>query len=172
MSLYSFEDSLLELREELTKLPILMEFTVLNSPPFLVTSSKGLVWAPSNSTGVVRAASRAVLPEVLFQEILESIKTESLRSQWGNVFPMSVEGCRGAIQWLNTYEHLDVVALRNPQTDLELDDVPTYVASWVPVNQVVFCPRDRTRVGFYLTAPSGYLVAVATDPGRTLAICA
>lgn len=152
------------------QIPLCMEFTVTpESAPFLVSTSKGLLWFDEAlPSGLIRAAVREVgAPGSLFLEVVRFIEERSLSQEWGNVLPFTFEGVQAGVEYLEHYglqdfELLVPVLARfdwlNPE---QMGDVRIRVTSWLEPGTAVLVPSDRGFVGClgHLT-PKKVVVAV------------
>lgn len=132
-----------------------LEFTVSpETAPYLVTSSKGLVWVSHpSSEGLVRAALReGCAPVVFFREVVLSVKEAGVHYDWGNVLPLTLEGVQKAITHLESYDQGEIEILV-PKSSEDLHrmcsgfDRAVRPSSWLPENMAVVVPKDRQFVG-------------------------
>lgn len=135
-----------------SRAPLMMEVPV--SPdldgPFLVTSSRDLVWISKVfPNGTLRTAVRQVHRPDLFQAIVERIASLSQEREWGSVHPVSEEGMSRVVHHLADYDLLDVEVLFSEGFDQGLipEDIPRQETSWVPDGWAVVVPVDRAFVG-------------------------
>lgn len=149
--------------------PLMLEFPVNPElSPFLVSSSRGLLWVGAHE-GRVRAATRKVenLTDY-FLEVVQEVAEIGQREKWENVYPLTKAGIQGAIDHLNFYDLKELEILAHPETEwgkiesewgaqegnktvpLALLGLPLQPAPWLPPNTVLVIPRDRQYVGFVL----------------------
>ena len=164
---------------------MMLEFPVEpETAPFLVTSTKALLWVPeAHHDDVVKAAVREAALGSLFMEILDEVTKKGKEAQWGNVHLFSQAGVQAAIDHVRYYdlEDLEILAPPNREEDHKdgvykrpqwLNDMklPLRPTSWLPEGCVVVLPKDRKYVGFvgYLTRTS--CVAVVHNASRGIAI--
>jgi len=155
--------------------------------PFLVSSTKGVMWIEDVHPGnVVKAAVRDITsPGEFFQEVLMAVVARGARDQWGSIHPFSEDGVRAAINHLEFYG-LEDIELLVPRTRGEKNKdgaherpawlcdesfhVPIRPSSWVPDNCVVVVPVDRDFLGTLAHFTPRQVMAVVHNPCRGIAI--
>lgn len=103
-------------------MPLIMEFQVHpDTAPYLVTSTKGLLWidaphpGPAENVSIVKAAVREIeAPGDLFWAMVLSVIQRGRRDSWGNVHPFTKEGVLAAATHLEDYDlgDLEILAPR------------------------------------------------------------
>lgn len=161
--------------------PLMMEFPVNpDLSPFLVSSTKATLWVQGR-TGKVRAAVRDV-PELgsYFREVIDALKTEGRRRDWGSVHPLTPEGILKAITHVKSYDLVELEILVNPKINwgeinpewaVTESDIPLVLyghniqpAPWMPLNTVLVVPKDRDYVGFILLFDEKIVSVVHNGP--------
>jgi hypothetical protein len=122
------------------QVPVYMEFAVNpDTAPYLVTSSKGLVWVEASMDPepdlwprekpehIVRVAVRPDVspgPSGFYREVVEAVLARGQKSDWGNVLDYTEEGVEAAIEHVAHYEFGDLCLLYPPSSRMEtpLDD--------------------------------------------------
>lgn len=169
-------------------IPVMAEFPVNpECAPFLVSSSKGLIWVDVAHPGdVVKAAPRqGVTPAVLFAEVVDAVQARGLELQWGNVHPLNENGVRAAIQHVKSFDLGELEALV-PRVREEKDEqekftrpdwlttdnfgLPFRPSSWVADDCVVIVPKDREFVGMVGRVGHGAFVVVIHNASRGIAV--
>jgi len=164
--------------------PLMMEFSVNpETGPFLVSSSRGLMWVTPRSPKI-RAASRLISLGSFFMEVVQEVSAMGKEADWGNTHPLTPEGLLHAIAHLRSYDLADLEILKGPQTDLSafpeptqgpegqlfLLGLPLVEAEWLQPNYLIIVPQDRDFVGFLLMFGDRGL-AVIHNASRGLALC-
>ena len=165
--------------QQKTNNPLLVEVPVNpDLAPFLVSSTKGVVWVEEAHPGnMVKAAVRPITaPNDVFQEILGAVVKRGQQAQWGSVHPFSEAGVWEAIRHLEFHglEDIELLVPRQQESSKgkkrpkapewlskETFNLPIRFSSWVPENCVVALPIDRAFVGVMVhIAPKLVVVAV------------
>lgn len=132
-----------------------LEFQVSKkTAPYLVTSSKALVWTPNpGKKGIVRAAYREhSSPTVIYREIFWSIYTVGRDFQWGNIFSEEV----AANEYITGYDVGPVVLIEE--------------APWLPKGFSVVVPQDRGFLGTICKVNETAYAAIVHNAARGMAI--
>ena len=167
--------------------PLALEFSINpDASPFLVSSSKSLIWVPEAPSGLIRAAFRDNVSEgSLFQEVVTAVSDMGAQYEWGNVHSLTYNGVDAAANHIRSYGFQDVEILAgagvvdviglDPSRDgdaygyYRVGEMPVPVVPWLEPRWLVVVPRDRGFVGF--TAWSGRaVVAVIHNPSRGIGI--
>jgi hypothetical protein len=169
------------------RLPLMMEFAVPPTEPYLVSSSRGLMWIPRSRSGRIRAAVRES-PSTgdFFRDVIRETTSRGLASEWGNVHDLSPDGIKAAIEHLKFYGLDKIVLLASPQTSWEtinpqwkvhdgntagaIFEVPIEAAPWLEPGYVVAIPIDRSYLGFVMEVGETHLVSVIHNASRGLGI--
>lgn len=167
-------------------IPVMLEFPVNSSlSPFLVSSSKALLWVGCHNNRV-KAASRKVSDiQGFFWEVTEAIIKEGQDAGWGNIQPLTAIGVKAAIRHVKEYGLVDLEILANPDTpwgeiDLEwavtkgeipmaLLGFPIQPAPWVQPNTIIVVPKDRAYVGFVVLF-AGHITSVTHNASRGIGV--
>ncbi len=139
--------------------------------PFLVTSSKSLIWIErAFEGGFLRVAVRKSGANALFRELVEFVAQKGLEREWGNVLPPTEAGIQEGKDYLNYFELPNVVLLYGEDFDISvasnIDRVP---AEWLPNGWGVLIP-SREYVGTVYLFQDGYVGAVLHNPSRGVVI--
>lgn len=167
-------------------IPLMMEFPVNPElAPFLVSSSKAVLWVRSYN-GCVKAAVRKTndLPSY-FWEVTTAVIEEGRGADWGNIHPLSKAGIQAAIAHVEEYGLEDLELLANPDTnwgeiepswEVAEDNIPMALmgkplqsAPWLLPNTVLVVPKDRAFVGFVMLF-AGRIVSVIHNASRGIGI--
>lgn len=171
-----------------TGIPMMVEFPINpDCAPFLVSSSKEMLWIDEAHPGaVVKAAPRRdSVPGELFLEVLEGVGNRGRKDGWGNIHPFTVGGVREALDYVASYDldDLEILVPRVRAADNKRGvfrrpdwlcpgelNVPVRPSGWLPDGCAVVVPRDREFVGMLgFLAPKTFVVVVH-NPGRSIAI--
>ena len=137
--------------------------------PFLVTSTKGLIWiADKFPSGVVRAAVRKVPLPFLYRETLEAIEALARGNQWGSVQAQTPEGVKAAWEYLAEYDLTEVECLFGSGFPVEIlpVDLPSEEEVWVPDGWAILIPKDRGFVGTSFDFGAGQVASVIHNAAR------
>ena len=143
--------------------PLFVEVPVhADTAPYLVRSSKGMLWIDTSFNGVVRSAVvRSPWLSVAGDTSVETIKAIRERGtalSWGNAFPLTDGGVRGAREYLKSY-------------DLnECDLLERSSAPWMPEGCAVMVPKDRSYLGIVGTLGDDAHTIVVHNPSRGMAV--
>ena len=157
--------------------PLAFEFTASNeATPFLVSSSKSLLWINEAPTNVVRAAVRTkTRVQAFYTEVIQEVEDVGRSCNWGNVHPFTKEGVLNAISHVQFYDLGEIECLVHPNTKEKLagvlagSSVAYSICSWLSEDCVVVVPKDRAFLGFVGIMSSGF-VSVIQNPSRGMAI--
>ena len=144
--------------------PLLVEIPVHDdTAPFLITSTKSLLWINQSFNGVVRSAVRSSnwkTESNQFQlDVVRSVRDQSLRCKWGNVLPNTPKGISQAEEYLRSYEMPVFELLTHSET-----------TSWVPDGSALLVPKDRLYLGVVaFITPDAYTV-VLHNPSRGMVV--
>lgn len=162
-----------------TALPLAAELPVdPATAPYLVTTTRSLLWHPEDFNGKVRSALRPEELPALYAEIIREVCTTSVEAKWGSVFPYTLDGVREAISYLQHYgmENLDILA-PDEQVDGLLGSMTTFCGagvvrvSYLPARTVVVVPKDRAYLGITMQAGvSGRRLVLVHNPSRGMAV--
>jgi hypothetical protein len=169
------------------KKPLIMEFAVPETDPFLVTSSRALMWIPKARNARVRAAVRPIESTAhLFMDIVRESTHQGRKAEWGNTHPLTADGIKAAIEHVKFYDLTDLCILANPDIDWAainpewvvqeenvlsvLFQLPVESAPWLDPRYVLVVPRDRGFIGFVIEIGDGYAVSVIHNASRGIGI--
>lgn len=175
------------------KISLMLEMEVnANTAPFLVTSSKGVVWvqeamAPTPEMWAERMPEHvvrvAVRPDVvghagaLFLEVIDAVEALGREAQWGNSHPFTEDGIRAATEHVKSYDLGDLCLLHaREDTTLSVKAIAKDMGllpqpcSWMPEGCAVVAPKDRTFLGVLGLLGRGGSVAVVHNASRAMAI--
>jgi hypothetical protein len=147
--------------------PLIMEFQINpECAPFLVSSTKSLVWVSKFRNDVVRAAVRRGVGDLghYFMEVVLSVSIMGDEAKWGNVHPLSRKGIEASIEHLR-YFGIENVELLISEDGFDKDiakswrgtsedgdpticDVSYSTSPWLEPGYVVAVPADRDFLGF------------------------
>jgi hypothetical protein len=160
-----------------TATPLAAELPVdPNTAPYLVTTTKALMWHPTDHGGRVRAALRRdPLPE-LYREVVVEFCTTSVQADWGSVYPYTTQGLDQAIAYVASYGIPDVEILVT-DSDSPAGGAPTYQdrtvtkVEYLPPRTVLVVPKDRDFLGTALQmGPGGRHLLLVHNPSRGMAV--
>ena len=140
--------------------------------PFLITSSKSLMWVErAFRGGFLRVAVRQSSAHDLFRILVERVASEGVLREWGNVHPCSKEGVLAALAHLSYYELSDPILLYGADFDISVaSDLPRAPADWLPPSWGVVIPSDRQFVGTAFLFREGNVGAVVHNAARGVVI--
>lgn len=152
--------------------PLMLEVPVMKEleGPFLVTSSKSLIWVDKFPTDVVRAAVRKVPPDFMFRDMIISTRGKSEEMGWENVFPSTAEGLKSALGHLEEYELTPAQVLVGSNFDVSIFSTEPTETTWVPEGWAVIVPVDRTYLGTSFDFGDGQWAGVLHNASRGLSI--
>lgn len=155
--------------------PLFMEFPVNpESAPYLVSSTRTVVWIERSYNGMVRAAARKATSNQIMLELVRAIQKRGAEDQWGNAFPFTMDGVKEALAYLDYFgiHETDTEILLNPENDLwqEAGGPARTRISWLPPGLGLVVPLDRSFLGFQTYTPSHRLLALVHNPSRGVAI--
>lgn len=142
--------------------PLFVEVPVHpDTAPYLVRSNKGMLWIDSSFNGVVRSAViKSPWDSVSAETSVEVVRAICQRGSdlsWGNAFPLTDAGVRGARDHLKSYD-LTECDLLTHETD-----------PWVPEGCAVLVPKDRSYLGIVGDMGAAHTVVVH-NPSRGMAV--
>lgn len=170
-----------------SKMPLMMEFPVPQTPPFLVTTTRSLAWIPGTRRDRIRAGVMQVhSTETLFKAIVDETIRTGTQAEWGNVHPFTLEGLKEAVAHPRYYGLEDLQILAHPSTDWEalnpewertegkllarVLDLPVEIAPWLDPTTVLVIPRDRGFIGFVIEIGDTHVVSVVHNAPRAIGI--
>lgn len=168
-------DLLIRVRHPTNKVPIMLDGIPASSDPesgpFLVTSSRGLLWVEKAFRGgFLRVATRRSDPHDIYREMVEIIAEEGMGRDWGNVFPPTREGLLEALARFHHYELPNPVLLYGENFDIGISDsVDRIPAEWVPEGWAVMVP-DREYVGTLFEVGDKHVGAISHNASRGVVI--
>lgn len=170
-----------------TRMPLLMEFPVPPTPPFLVTTLRSLAWIPAVRNHRIRAGVMGInSTTTLFRAVVEETIRTGRQAEWGNIHPLTLEGLKEAIEHPRFYGLDSLQILAHPETNWEalnpewkrtdgkqlvaVLDLPVEQAPWLDPTTVIVLPKDRGFVGFVIEIGESHVVAVIHNASRALGI--
>lgn len=158
--------------------PIMGEFQIGEElfPVLVSGSSKSVVWVSKPKRGAVRAAIREGSVYQFYWDVVCAVQKQGRVSHWENTFSLNKAGIEASIAHLREYGIDSVVCLcqegRMKYMQRYFKDVPSLVASWLPVDVVVVVPEDRSYLGWVssIEGYEGHYVSVVHNPSRAMAI--
>lgn len=124
------------------------------SAPYLVTTTRSLLWHPKDFNGKVRAAMRSDSLEAIYSEVVKEICATSIEAGWGSVFPYSLEGLADALDYVRGYgiDEVEILAAEGNLDGLlsgltKWDGVDIVRVDYLPHRTVVVVPKDRDYLG-------------------------
>lgn len=154
------------------KCPLMMEFRINpETSPFLVSSSKALLWVSPRSDKI-RAASRVINLPGFFMECVHEIADTGLSHEWGNVQSWDDQGWTQAIEHVKSYgfDSIEILAAPNSGLPDVLHGTPVEEADWLEDGYAVVVPTDRDYVGFLLRVTNGMGLAVLHNSSRAVSV--
>ena len=159
--------------------PLAMEFTVDPvAAPYLVSSTRSVIWVPEAFGNVVRAAVRRNVKSNgdFYKEIVEAVAQQGTESGWGNVFPSSLKGVQGALEYLRFFDFSDLEIFVKQGTQMQkrlssqLEGCVVTGVSWLKAGWVVATPKDKEYLGFLSRLGSTSIISVVHNPCRGIAV--
>jgi len=162
-----------------TGTPLAAELPVdSETAPYLVTTTRSLMWHPKDFNGKVRAAMRTDPIETLYGEIIKEICATSVEAQWGSVFKYSLEGLADALDYVRSYGISEVEILAH---DNNLDALLQGITKWdgadivrvsyLPFRTLVVVPKDRDYLGILMQPGTiDRRLALVHNPSRGMAV--
>ena len=155
--------------------PLAFEFQAnKEATPFLVSTSKSLLWITDAPTNVVRAAVRPKTKiQDFYLEVLQEVKEVGQECSWGNSFSFSKEGVLSATAYVKSYGVGEVVCLLSSPTRasvafLQGTGLEFSICNWLPQGFIAIAPKDTSFLGFVGVMNTGF-VSVIQNPSRCLA---
>jgi len=146
--------------------------------PYLVTTTKSLLWHPQDFNGKVRAAMRTDPLDTLYAEIIKEVCTTSTEAKWGSIFPHTLEGVSQAIAYVKDYG-IPEVEILSPEASLDplLADMTKWDGAnivrvkYLPPSTVVVVPKDRDYLGIAMQ-PGDFdrRLLLVHNPSRGMAV--
>lgn len=138
-----------------TATPLAAELPVdPQTAPYLVSTTRSLMWHPKDFGGKVRAAMRQEPLGSLYSEVIREVCETSVQAEWGSVFPYTLQGLDQAIAYVEGYGLGDVEILAPaPEIDGLLREMSIYASKhivrvdYLPHRTVVVVPKDRDYLG-------------------------
>lgn len=168
--------------------PLIMEFQINpECAPFLVSSTKSLVWVSKFRNDVVRAAVRRGVTGLgrYFMEVVLSVSVMGDEAEWGNVHPLSRKGIEASVEHLRYFGIEDVELLiseagfdkdiakawqgRSEDGDPTVCGVTYTTSSWLEPGYVVAVPTDRDFLGF-IGWGEGRMISLVHNAARGMAV--
>ena len=139
--------------------------------PFLVTSSKSLLWVDrAFQGGFLRLAVRQTSLDALFASLVEAIIEKGVECEWGNVLPTTKEGVLEGLAYLDYYGLSDPTLLYGDDFDIGIaPDLSRVPAPWLPPTRAVLIPT-RSYVGTAYLFGDGHVGALVHNPSRGVVV--
>lgn len=142
-------------------------------PPFLVSGMKSRLIMVKKRGGIVRTAIREdyKLINTLMKEIVSKVEEMGSEFGWGNRFPYSKEGLRGAAEYVLSFGNWDGgIEMINNSGEVFESKIPVVVEKWVPNNTTILVTKNRSYLGdLYRYGDDMYSILVH-NPSRAMAI--
>lgn len=153
--------------------PLFVELPVHpDTAPYLVTSNKGLLWIDSSFNGgfvrsaVLRTRWEDTMGHTTYEAVVRCVAQRGRELSWGNQFPATAAGLKGAREHLRSYDLVDCDLLTGKGAALgEGMECP-----WVPEGCAVLVPRDRSYLGIVGTLGDGAHTVMVHNPSRGMAV--
>ena len=177
---------------DLRRNPLMMEFEVPPTSPYLVSSTRSLLWIPTSRNGKVRAAVRSKpSTAAFFDEVIQEVIKQGTVDEWGNIHSFSEEGLQAAIAHVHYYmaddkDNSHLLILANPATpwkDLNPEwevhgnhflarvyGIPVASAEWLDPTTVVVIPMNRGLVGFAIEVGEDHILSVIHNAARGIGV--
>ena len=166
------------------KIPLMVDDISVtpDTAPYLVSSSKGLVWIEKAHSGdkIKAAIQREVIPGNVFMSVISEIASRGLIDEWGNVQPFTEAGFLAAVAHLDFYGLSDIEVLVPPTgkgqslrplwLGMRAHDFPVRPCSWLRDGWAVIVPKDRSFVGTLGHITARDVVVVVHNASRGVAI--
>lgn len=146
--------------------------------PYLVTTTKSLLWHPKDFNGKVRAAMRTDNLELLYAEVVKEICATSVEAKWGSIFPHTLDGISQAIAYVKEYDIPEVEILASEgKLDTLLGEVTKWDGadivrvSYLPFRTIIVVPKDRAYLGIAMQ-PGDFdrRLLLVHNPSRGMAV--
>jgi len=169
------------------KVPLMLEIQVVpETAPYLVSSTTEVVWIPESMAATPELWPRGVPDHIVrvavreggqrgygpfFLEVLEAVRDRGVKSEWGNVHPLTEEGIQKAVDHIGFYELGETCLLipfkADEKVTLPLRDIAADLGClpqptrWLPGNCVVAVPKNREYLGMVgILGRKGFVVVV------------
>lgn len=139
--------------------------------PFLVTSSKDLMWVErAFHGGFLRVAVRPVSLPSVYRRIVEMSADMGVSRSWGNTFPATKEGLVAGLAYLSYFDLPDAMLLYGDDFDIGIaPDLERSPAEWLPPTWGVLVPA-REYVGTAYLLREGNVGVAAHNPSRGIVV--
>ena len=147
--------------------------------PYLVTTTRSLMWHNKDFDGKVRAAFRVGGLHDIYKDILSEIVVTSRSAGWESCFDYSLQGLASALQYVNTHglpKELEVLAPPDEIDSLlhgvtRWNGLPINRVDYLPPNTLAIIPKDKSYFGIALRRgdTERYLVLIH-NPSRAIAL--
>jgi hypothetical protein len=139
--------------------------------PFLVSSSKSVVWVPrAFPGGFLRVAVRNVNLDTLSREVVNAVVGAGEEHQWGNVQPATKSGVIEGMAHLHYYGLTTTCLLYGGAFDISIaPDLSRSPVGWLPPTWAVLVP-SREYVGTAYLFGEGYAGALVHNPSRGMVV--
>ncbi len=155
------------------RIPIMLDGVPVpeESAPFLITSSKDLLWVErAFGGGFLRLGVRDCTLGDLFCSMVRSIADEGSERGWGNVLPATKDGLLNGLAHLHSYGLSDASLLYGGDFDISIAaSVPRIPADWMPPTWAVLVP-SREYVGTAFQFGKGNVGAVVHNASRGVVV--
>jgi len=150
--------------------PVMLENVPVASwdcAPFLITSSRSLMWIESGET--LRVGVRQCTPADLFRSIVEAVAERGAEEKWGNV--LSPTDATAALEYLQYFDLEEPELLYgrsfNPSSFEDISRVPV---EWLPPSWGVLVPTDRGYVGTVYDFGLGHVAGFIHNASRSIVV--
>lgn len=155
------------------KHPLMLEVPVSEGldGPFLVSSTRGLLWVrEAFASWNLRAAVREIPRLFMFREAVEAVAAKSEELEWGSVFDATEAGLQGSVEYLRGYGFEAVKVLYDPYWKLAADPPSlSEEVSWLPKGWAVVIPEDPSYLGSLIEFGDVRCALVLHNPSRGIA---
>ena len=167
--------------------PLILEFQVdPQTAPYLVSSSKGVLWIDEPFKGdppfIKAAVRKGVTPGDIFQAASKAIFEKATEMQWGSAQPFTEVGLTAAIDHVASYSVGSLNILVSGKPILEGRTLPSWLrdrelgenlrsADWVPENCAIVIPSDRSFLGMLVHLTPLTTVMAIHNASRGFAMC-
>jgi hypothetical protein len=141
------------------------------SGPFLITSSKALLWVErAFGDGFLRLGVRPTPLDDLFRSMVESVASKGSERGWGNVLPATPDGVLLGLAYLHYYDLPEPTLLYGSDFDISIAaDLTRAPADWLPPTWAVLVP-SREYVGTAFVFGNGHVGAVVHNASRGVVV--
>lgn len=139
--------------------------------PFLVTSSKDMLWVDrAFRGGFLRIAVRPASLLDVYRRVVEVVAEKGVERAWGNVLPATKEGIVEGLAYLSYFDLPDTMLIYGEDFDIGLaPELERSPAEWLPPTWGVLVPA-REYVGTAYLFGGGHIGALVHNPSRGIVV--